>query len=142
MHQQTEFEPPTRAWAAKKFFSGLRRELGAAPNRKRPVLTDDLKQILAEIPDTAARETGPGAAAARVRGGVPPLGTGRIPCRGSRGQPGGLDHRDSQEQNGPGGRGQGSGHPARRRARNLPGPGAGRLARGGEDRNGAFVPGG
>src|ERR1035438_7235332 len=54
MHQQTEFEPPTRAWAAKKFFSGLRRELGAAPNRKRPVLTDDLKQILAEIPDTAA----------------------------------------------------------------------------------------
>jgi hypothetical protein len=32
-------------------LSGLRRELGAAPDRKRPVLTDDLKQILAEIPD-------------------------------------------------------------------------------------------
>ena len=52
MHQQAGFEPPTRAWAVKQFLSGLRRELGAAPDRKRPVLTDDLRQILAEVPDT------------------------------------------------------------------------------------------
>ncbi|MDQ2950324.1 MAG: integrase, partial [Acidobacteriota bacterium] len=52
LHQQTGFEPPTRAWAVKQFLTGLRRELGVAPNRKRPVLTDDLKQIVAEIPDT------------------------------------------------------------------------------------------
>lgn len=52
MHQQTGFESPTRAWAVKQFLSGLRRELGAAPTRKRPVLIDDLRQILAEVPDT------------------------------------------------------------------------------------------
>jgi integrase len=52
MHQQMGFEPPTRAWAVKQFLAGLRRELGVAPNRKRPVLTDDLRQILTEIPDT------------------------------------------------------------------------------------------
>jgi integrase len=45
MHQQTGFESPTRAWAVKQFLSGLRRELGA-------VLIDDLRQILAEVPDT------------------------------------------------------------------------------------------
>ncbi len=52
MHQQMGFEPPTRAWAVKQFLAGLRRELGVAPHRKRPLLADDLRQIVAEIPDT------------------------------------------------------------------------------------------
>jgi integrase len=52
MHQQSGFEPPTRAWAVKQFLAGLRRELGVAPHRKRPVLIDDLRQMVAEIPDT------------------------------------------------------------------------------------------
>jgi integrase len=52
MHQQMGFESPTRAWAVKQFLAGLRRELGMAPHRKRPMLADDLRQIAAEIPDT------------------------------------------------------------------------------------------
>ena len=51
MHQQTGFASPTRAWAVRQFLSGLRRELGVAPARKRPILTDDLKQILQELPE-------------------------------------------------------------------------------------------
>jgi integrase len=51
MHQQTGFASPTRAWAVRQFLSGLKRELGVAPRRKRPLLTDDLKQILGGIPD-------------------------------------------------------------------------------------------
>jgi integrase len=39
-------------WAVQQFLSGLRRELGVAPHRKRPLLADDLRQIVAEIPDT------------------------------------------------------------------------------------------
>jgi integrase len=51
MHQQTGFASPTRAWAVQQFLSGLRRELGVAPVRKRAVLTADLKQMLQELPD-------------------------------------------------------------------------------------------
>lgn len=52
LHQQAGFESPTRAWAVKQLLSGLRRELGVAPVRKRPVLVDDLKEILKQIPDS------------------------------------------------------------------------------------------
>ena len=51
MHQQTGFASPTRAWAVQQFLAGLRRELGVAPTRKRPVLTEDLKQMLEELPE-------------------------------------------------------------------------------------------
>jgi integrase len=52
MHQQAGFESPTRAWTVKQFLQGLRREIGIAPLRKRPVLVADLKRILAELPDS------------------------------------------------------------------------------------------
>jgi integrase len=52
LHQEAGFEPPTRAWAVQQFLAGLRRELGVAPQRKRPVLADDLREILGAIPDT------------------------------------------------------------------------------------------
>lgn len=52
MHQQAGFEPPTRAWAVKQFLSGLRRETGVAPVRKRPVLAEDLRQIVAALPNS------------------------------------------------------------------------------------------
>ena len=52
LHSQAGFESPTRTWAVKQFLQGLRRELGVAPVRKRPVLVDDLKEILKQIPDT------------------------------------------------------------------------------------------
>ena len=52
LHQQAGFEPPTRSWEMKQFLAGLRRELGIAPARKRPLLVEDLKQIVARIPDT------------------------------------------------------------------------------------------
>ena len=52
LHQQAGFESPTRTWAVKQFLAGLRRELGIAPVRKKPVLVDDLKQILKQIPDS------------------------------------------------------------------------------------------
>jgi integrase len=50
MHQQAGFESPTRSWAVKQFLQGLRREVGVAPARKRPVLVADLKRILAGLP--------------------------------------------------------------------------------------------
>lgn len=52
LHQQAGFETPTRSWELKQFLAGLRRELGVAPIRKRPLLVEDLKQIVAHIPDT------------------------------------------------------------------------------------------
>lgn len=52
LHQQAGFESPTRTWAVKQFLSGLRRERGVAPARKKPVLVEDLRQILKQIPDS------------------------------------------------------------------------------------------
>lgn len=52
LHQRAGFESPTRAWAMKQFLAGLRRELGVAPVRKKPVLVADLKQIVGELPDS------------------------------------------------------------------------------------------
>jgi len=50
MHQQAGLESPTRSWAVKQFLQGLRREIGVAPVRKRPVLVEDLQKILAQLP--------------------------------------------------------------------------------------------
>lgn len=52
LHQRAGFDSPTRAWAMKQFLAGLRRELGVAPVRKKPVLVSDLKQILDQLPDS------------------------------------------------------------------------------------------
>jgi site-specific recombinase XerD len=52
MHQQAGFESPTRSWAVQQFLRGLRREIGIAPVRKRPVLVQDLKCILTQLPDS------------------------------------------------------------------------------------------
>jgi integrase len=52
LHQRAGFESPTRTWVMKQFLAGLRRELGVAPVRKKPVLVADLKQILEQIPDS------------------------------------------------------------------------------------------
>jgi integrase len=54
LHGQAGFESPTRSWAVKQFWQGLRREVGIAPVRKQPVLIRDLQQILAAVPDTLA----------------------------------------------------------------------------------------
>jgi integrase len=51
-HQQAGFESPTKSWAVKQFLGGLRRELGVAPVRKRPVLVADMKDLLSQIPDS------------------------------------------------------------------------------------------
>lgn len=52
LHQGAGFDSPTRAWTMKQFLAGLRRELGVAPARKKPVLVGDLKKILDQIPDS------------------------------------------------------------------------------------------
>ena len=52
LHQRAGFDSPTRAWAMKQFLAGLRRELGVAPARKKPVLVGDLKQILDQLPNS------------------------------------------------------------------------------------------
>ena len=52
LHSQAGFESPTRSWAVKQFLQGLRRELGVAPVRKKPVLVADLQEILKQIPDS------------------------------------------------------------------------------------------
>jgi integrase len=52
MHQQAGFDSPTHTWAVKQFFTGLRREIGVAPARKRPVMVTDLRAILSVLPDS------------------------------------------------------------------------------------------
>lgn len=52
LHQQAGFPTPTRTWAVEQFLAGLRRELGIAPDRKRPVLVGDLREILKQTPDS------------------------------------------------------------------------------------------
>ncbi len=52
LHSQAGFESPTRTWAVKQFLQGLRRELGVAPVRKKPVLVADLQEILKQVPDS------------------------------------------------------------------------------------------
>jgi hypothetical protein len=51
-HQEAGFPSPTQAWLLKQFLGGLRRELGAAPERKRPLLAEDLREILLDLPDS------------------------------------------------------------------------------------------
>jgi integrase len=52
LHSQAGFESPTRSWAVKQFLQGLRRELGVAPVRKKPVLVADLQEVLKQVPDS------------------------------------------------------------------------------------------
>jgi integrase len=52
LHQEAGFPSPTQTWPLKQFLAGLRRELGVAPERKRPLLAEDLREILADLPDT------------------------------------------------------------------------------------------
>jgi integrase len=52
LHQEAGFPSPTQTWPMKQFLAGLRRELGVAPERKRPLLAEDLREILADLPDT------------------------------------------------------------------------------------------
>jgi site-specific recombinase XerD len=51
LHQQMGFRSPASSWEMKKFLAGLRRELGVAPERKRPLVAGDLKKILGQMPD-------------------------------------------------------------------------------------------
>jgi integrase len=52
LHQEAGFPSPTQTWPMKQFLAGLRRELGVAPERKRPLLAEDLREILLDLPDT------------------------------------------------------------------------------------------
>ncbi len=52
LHQQAGFDSPTRTWAVKQFLNGLRRELGIAAVRKKPVLIDDLQAIMKQLPNS------------------------------------------------------------------------------------------
>lgn len=52
LHQRAGFDSPTATWPMKQFLAGLRRELGIAPVRKKPVLVADLKEIVGALPDS------------------------------------------------------------------------------------------
>ncbi len=52
IHLHVGVPSPTHAPIARQFLSGLRRELGVAVDRKRPVMVDDLKVIIQALPDT------------------------------------------------------------------------------------------
>jgi integrase len=52
LHQRAGFDSPTATWPMKQFLAGLRREIGIAPVRKKPVLVADLKQIVAALSDS------------------------------------------------------------------------------------------
>jgi integrase len=52
IHVHMGVPSPTHAPIARQFLSGLRRELGMAVTRKKPVLVDDLKMIIQALPNT------------------------------------------------------------------------------------------
>jgi integrase len=52
IHLHLGLASPTHAPLVRQFLSGLRRELGVAVDRKRPVMVDDLKVIIQALPDT------------------------------------------------------------------------------------------
>jgi len=54
-HERMHFDSPTKSWEMKKFMAGLRRELGVAPEQKKPISVPDLKKIVAQTPATLIR---------------------------------------------------------------------------------------
>ena len=52
IHLHLGLPSPTHAPLARQFLSGLRRELGMAVTRKKPVMVDDLKVIIQALPPT------------------------------------------------------------------------------------------
>ena len=52
LHVYAGVPSPTHAPITRQFLGGLRRELGVAVSRKRPVLVDDLKIIIQALPST------------------------------------------------------------------------------------------
>ncbi len=52
LHLHLGVPSPTHAPIARQFLSGLRRELGVAVTRKKPVMVDDLKLIIQSLPNT------------------------------------------------------------------------------------------
>jgi site-specific recombinase XerD len=48
-HQAAHFEPPTRSLAVRATMGGIRRTLGTAPTRKRALMVDDLRSMLATL---------------------------------------------------------------------------------------------
>jgi integrase len=51
-HEQMHVDSPTKTWEMKKFMAGLRRELGVAPEQKKPLSVPELKEVVAQIPAT------------------------------------------------------------------------------------------
>jgi integrase len=51
VHRCSGLESPVWTLLMKQFLAGLRREIGVAPERKKPVLVPDLKRILSALPD-------------------------------------------------------------------------------------------
>jgi site-specific recombinase XerD len=52
MHQRSGHETPTLSSEVRQFMFGLRREIGVAVDRKRPVMVEDLKHIVQSLPET------------------------------------------------------------------------------------------
>jgi site-specific recombinase XerD len=52
VHQEKGEEPPTRANAVRKVLSGIRRAEGTAQDAKAPLLADDVKAIIEQLPTT------------------------------------------------------------------------------------------
>jgi len=53
-HQVAGHESPTRSIVVRTTLAGIRREKGTAPVQKSPLLTADLRGIVAELPDSIA----------------------------------------------------------------------------------------
>ena len=52
IHQEAKYETPTRATVVRNVFSGICREMGTAQTQKAPLLTDDVRTIVALLPDS------------------------------------------------------------------------------------------
>lgn len=53
-HRQQHYTDPTTDEDVKIVMSGIRRELGTAPDKKAPITLDDLRKIVNALPDTLA----------------------------------------------------------------------------------------
>ena len=75
-HKAVGLESPTHSAMVRNTMKGIRRTKGTAPAQKAATLTDDIRAMVDATDAGLIGAAGPGTNPARVRRGVPPVGTG------------------------------------------------------------------
>ena len=75
-HRAAQHPTPTEDAGVRSVWRGIRRRVGTAQVGKAALLTEDIKAMVAAVPETHGRRPGPRAHPARLRRGLPPLRAG------------------------------------------------------------------